>query len=457
MDPDPSGPEAGTRNGTRPPGTETEPKTIECLLLAVAHHWSGRETAERQTELLDRFFDQEQMKTALSKLEAATGKVKLTNRQNGASKTATRAQAEDVVAALKTLGDADLLPRLTVQSDDLQRIAPLLNAVSIGDERGVAARLEALEIAMQTNQAEMMRYVTATRHFQAPVQPPLPPAPVRPHVAQGQSQDQSYANAVVAGGGRKGRIVQGQEPRSAGSHDSQRPPGQAGAGGQTPPTFLEPRPPRQRRKVSQGGGVVRSASTKRQRNGSEGEWQEVPPPRGVKKRQERGPTLTGTANWGSAVDLQCGVEIYLGSTSHKSTKELIQKWFYEVAARNNVDDFRIDDIVTLNKTPNPPTRSWKVRVPKRFEKWMLDPNFHQATWSFRKFEPHGSKRGVQTTGHEATSPRRAPRSPPKTVEPEATTEESMSGSSSLERMETTSEGATTATGESATWSEKENW
>ena len=202
---------------------------------------------------------------------------------------------------------------------------------------------------------------------------------------------------------------------------------------------------------------MRSASTKRQRNGSEGEWQEVPLPRGVKKRQERGPTSTGTANWGSAVDLQCGVEIYIGSTAHHSTKEKIQEWLYEVAATNNVDDFRVDDIVTLNKTPNPPTRSWKVRVPKRFEKWMLDPNFHQEGWRFRKFELHGPKRGVQATGQEATSPRRAPRSPPKTVVSEATTEESMPGSSSSERMETTNEGATTATGESATWSEKKKW
>ena len=138
----------GTRNGTRPPGTENEPKTVECLLLAVAHHWSLRETAERQTELMSRFFDQEQMKTALTKLEAVTGLEKHKNRQNGALKPATRAQAEDVVAALKHLGDTDSLPRLTIQSDDLQRVAPLLNAVSIGDERGVAARLEALELAM---------------------------------------------------------------------------------------------------------------------------------------------------------------------------------------------------------------------------------------------------------------------------------------------------------------------
>ena len=44
------------------------------------------------------------MKTALAKLEVASGLPKHKNRQNGVNKTATKAQAEDVVSALKTLG-----------------------------------------------------------------------------------------------------------------------------------------------------------------------------------------------------------------------------------------------------------------------------------------------------------------------------------------------------------------
>ena len=133
----------GTRNGTRPPGTENEPKSVECLLLAVAHHWSLRETAERQTELMSRFFDQEQMKTALTKLETVTGLEKHKNRQNGALKTATRAQAEDVVAALKFLGDTDSLPLLTIQSDNLQKVAPLLNAQRVEHRRRARGGCEA--------------------------------------------------------------------------------------------------------------------------------------------------------------------------------------------------------------------------------------------------------------------------------------------------------------------------
>ena len=64
---------------------------LECLLLAVAHHWSIRESFDRQVELLERFFNQDQMKAALTKLEEAAGLAKHTNRRTGATKTGTRA------------------------------------------------------------------------------------------------------------------------------------------------------------------------------------------------------------------------------------------------------------------------------------------------------------------------------------------------------------------------------
>ena len=73
------------------------------------------------------------MKTALMKLEESVGLPRHKDRRTGADRTATRAQAEDVATAIKTLGDVANLPRFTIQSDDLHRIAPLLGAVSVGD------------------------------------------------------------------------------------------------------------------------------------------------------------------------------------------------------------------------------------------------------------------------------------------------------------------------------------
>ena len=53
------------------------------------------------------------------------------------------------------LGNEDKLPRFTVQSDDLGRVQPLLGALSLGDEPGVAARLEALEASHRQGMDEM--------------------------------------------------------------------------------------------------------------------------------------------------------------------------------------------------------------------------------------------------------------------------------------------------------------
>ena len=105
--------------------------------------------------------------------------------------------------------------------------------MSIGDECGLSARLEALEISMQKNQEEMIGFVQATRFPQVPVQSQTLQPPVRPQTAaQGSGNDQSYA--TMAGGGRRGRL-QGQEPRRAGGHGSQGTresgAGQVGAGG----------------------------------------------------------------------------------------------------------------------------------------------------------------------------------------------------------------------------------
>ena len=153
---------------TGPPPTPV----IESLVLAVAHHWSLRETAARQVELLERHFRQDEMLAALRELETKVKIAKVVPRRAGVGRSSSRAQAEDVVIVMKQLSDQDNLPRFTIQSDDLRRVAPLLGAVSVGDERGVAARLEALEFSHRKGMEEMKMMVAAV----APP-PPRPPSP----------------------------------------------------------------------------------------------------------------------------------------------------------------------------------------------------------------------------------------------------------------------------------------
>ena len=156
-------------------------------------------------------------------------------RQAGASRTATWAQAEDVVAIIKQLGDQDKLPRFQVQSDDLHRVLPLLGAVSVGDERGVSARLEALEAAQRAGMDKMRRRVAVLASGAA--QPPTVPdiAVTSPtfatmaggtagtRVAPGMGQGLHPVRSTQHGGGsQQTRIEAGTRTRSDRSTSNKR-------------------------------------------------------------------------------------------------------------------------------------------------------------------------------------------------------------------------------------------
>ena len=52
---------------------EAEVPQVESLLLSVAHHWSLRETADRQVELVERHFRQDEMLSSMRKLAEVVG------------------------------------------------------------------------------------------------------------------------------------------------------------------------------------------------------------------------------------------------------------------------------------------------------------------------------------------------------------------------------------------------
>ena len=141
---------------------EPPPKQLESMVLAVAHHWSRRETKDRQVELIERHFRKDEMFNALLALNKLVGRKGPQNRQATSARTAAKAQAEDVVNAIVELGDQAKLPRFLVQSEDLHRVLPLLGALAVSDERTVAVRLEALEAAQRNNMVEMRRLVAST-------------------------------------------------------------------------------------------------------------------------------------------------------------------------------------------------------------------------------------------------------------------------------------------------------
>ena len=332
-------PAAGMEEQATPPAV-----IVESLLLSAAHYWSTRETMERQVELLERHFRQDEMYHALSELKIVKPEMPaLVKRQQAVGKTATRVQAEDVVKTLKDLGDKDNLPRFTVQSDDLHRILPLLGAVSVADERGVGARLEALEATQKRNMEDMKRLVNdAVKAFKMPVHEAAVPevTVTRPN----------YATVTAAG----------ENPRNF--------------------SFLQ-RPSRGER--GSQGRQERTPSLKRVREGeAEGQWREVTGRRANKAKPK---TAGGTAVLADFSDLSGPAEFWIGNTHPSTTKEKVKLALTRCSEELKIENFSVEDVHCLTKDDNPRTKTWKVTVPARLKETMENPAMYLAGWSHRVF------------------------------------------------------------------------
>jgi hypothetical protein len=342
---------------------------MESLLLSVAHYWSLRETSDRQVELLERHFRQEEMRAAQMELAALlglTGKISLRGAAGGRS--ATKGQAQDVVNTLEKLSSGATMPRFLVQSDDLPRVGPLLGAVSVGDERGVSARLEALEAAQRAGIDEVKRMVVASLARGAVVQPTAPDIVVTGPLA--------YA-AVAGGAGGPGGSVAGSAP-------AHRPP---------PPAQQEQffgrlsRATGAGRQAGQGARVERSTSKKR-RLGEEGEWQDVAPRRKPRPRAKAG---SGTADLEGYTDLAGPEHFWLGNTLPNTTPDMVRELLGKCAEGLSVENFVINDVITLTKETDPWSRTWRVTVPARLKDIMMTPAMYPRGWKHRVFNV-GSRR-----------------------------------------------------------------
>ena len=358
---------------------------MESLVMSVAHHWHLRETVARQVELLERHFPQDETLAALRKLETLVKIPKVQERRAGAGRTATRAQAEDIVNALKTLGDQDELPRFIIQSDDLRRVAPLLGAVSVSDERGVAARLEALELSQRQVMEEMRRMVAAVVRGAA-----VPTTnPVMPVVEV--TAPPTFAT-VTAEGGAGANTTRGRAPQGR------------GAGG---PTFLN----RRQEGGLQLGGARQdrsSSASKRQRTNTE-EWEEPRRHRRSGGRQQRIQAQVIKGSSEKFAELAGPVTLWVGKCRPELDEGRIKEIITECAESCDVKDFAVESVKCLTKEPNPWSKSFKVSVPAKFEEAMKNPKMYLPTWEARPFTPWPSRQ--QSQGHLAPQQQGAAISP----------------------------------------------
>ena len=226
--------------------------------------------------------------------------------------------------------------------------------MSIGDERGVSARLEALEAAQRAGMDEMRRMVAGMARGAMPAAAPdivVTGPPGYAAVASAPAQ-QEFFGRVTRVAGRS--ATQGQAAR--------------------------PRTPSLKR-VREGEG--------------EGQWREVPPRR---KQRLRAKAVVGTAVLDGYSDLARPEQFWVGNTSPDTTADSVKEVLGKCAGGLNVEDFKIIDVTTLNKETNPMSRSWRVTVPARLKDLMLNPAMYPLGWGGRVFHPGGRRQEAAGQG-----------------------------------------------------------
>ena len=369
--------QAGTQLGTRPPdqhqngsGDEELPTlpVMESLLLSVAHFWSRKETADRVIKLIERHFRQDEMFSTLKDLMKMK---KPKERQQSAGRTACKAQALDVHGFLVELGDKNMLPRLVVGSEDLERVHLLLSALSVVDDCGVAARLEMLEQSHRGGMEELERMMASMmRGATVPA--------TEPQVIVTPPDLQSFS-AVVAGGGVGGDL----RARGAGPSAVPRVPGHQ-------PPFLN-------RGMQEGGlqaGQGRqqrqdrsSSASNRQRTDEEGAWQDQRAYGSGGRSQQRANWLKAQVVKGSSTEyaeLVGPVTWWIGKCRPDVTKEKVKEVLKKLAVdKCGATDFIVESVHILTNDLNPWSRWFKVSVPTRLHERMRDPRMYPLTWESR--------------------------------------------------------------------------
>ena len=144
------------------------------------------------------------------------------------------------------------------------------------------------------------------------------------------------------------------------------------------------------------GGRSRSPAVKRtsdQMNGGGGavgpdgqyQYQQVPP-----RRQPRKVTY-GTKNIGSTGAEAAPIEMFVGNTNPRATKEIVASVLKDCAKdmpeKPELEILDVRCLTNPERDPNPRTRSWVVRVPFCFKSLMENDEFYPAGWCHRKYFP----------------------------------------------------------------------
>ena len=142
------------------------------------------------------------------------------------------------------------------------------------------------------------------------------------------------------------------------------------------------------------GGRSRSPAVNRtsdQMNGGGGavgpdgqyQYQQVPP-----RRQPRKVTY-GTKNIGSTGAEAAPIEMFVGNTNPRATKEIVASVLKDCAKdmpeKPELEILDVRCLTNPERDPNPRTRCWKVTVPFKYKDFMENDEMYPSGWRYRKF------------------------------------------------------------------------
>ena len=339
-------PPAGDRVG----GSNTD-KTIINVLLGVVNWWCLKFNKVEVVNLVMRYYDHTEVYRSSVQLSELCGLPKPGNHKTTSSRPALEPCANDLVKIMKDLVESKNVPTIVIPASELGKVP--LDALSIGDERSVSARLESLESSVQsvisavnklTDKNANGHNIYPTQNLGVPKPPTLPP------------EGETFAN--VASKMLHPSSV-GQNGRGNGSYQRQR-----------------SRSPQVKR--GHNGEVVGNnqddSSFKKQ---------------GRSKHHDR-PATAGASKVviEEVGELQASLQYFIGNTPGKASEDIIRKVLEKCAEpllSNGQGPLIIESVHCLTKDPEPRTRCLRVVVPPRFKDIMENSTLYPEGWRFREF------------------------------------------------------------------------
>ena len=335
--------------------------TITDLILGVVNWWCLKFGNSEVINLVLRHYDHDELYKSCLLLADTCGLSRPIHHKNTAARPALAPCADDLVKMMRGLIDSKELPSIVIPASDLGKVP--LEAVSVTDERSVCARLESLEVCVQTVVSAVEK-LSALKSNPAPSLPHTPAVSITPAAVHAvpvvQPPSTSYQTFA--------QVASKQVPAQ--------PAGRLPVGH---PDYV----PLALRHRSRSPQVKRDHAGKEVDADTDG-FRRQGRPRHLNRPAAAGASKVIVEEVG---ELQPSLQYYIGNTPGKANNDVIKKVLERCAEPllQEKEPLVIESIHCLTKDPDPRTRCWRVVVPHRFKEVMENSLLYPEGWKYREF------------------------------------------------------------------------